>query len=208
LGRKVAKIISNLASEIAICDAAGVRRVTALLVITLLATQALIEARRTSDDTWAETVSKWVQDLKSKAKMDILLSAQVRAAYTLSALAQRSAACPPRGHQTSAGSAGSPPPHMQAGALRGGRPREFADEPDKFVWCGVCNKPTHCLWDCRFVLDKIRHRLKQGTSAQQSADFWIKKTKERYSAKGAAFLNALEARPEKTREALLGRLSA
>ena len=209
--RKSAKVISNLAGEIDICGEKGARRLCSILFITLLATQALVAARLSSENTWIDSVHKWVGDLRTMARVDLLLSPQARAAYTLSALAERrSSAAPPQ-----AAAAGLPDPARgtrygrpeKQEALPGGRPREYADIPKQFVWCGVCSQPTHCLWDCRHVLNRIRQKVKQGMSAQKAADFWIKRTKDRYVAKGKLFLDAFASRDGKTREALLDGLA-
>ena len=216
--RKTAKVVSNLAAEIDICSEIGLRRATSALVITLLATHALIIARQTNEDTWRDSVREWVNDLRSKAKLDLLLSPQARASYTLNALAERSGGASGDVDKITGHAPQAKQPHKDPGpdktslqsprSLHGGRPREFADEPDKFVWCSVCNRPSHCLWDCRFVLNRIRQRMKQGTSAQKAADFWIQKTKDRYAAKGQAFVDAFAARPDKTRAAILDKLAA
>jgi hypothetical protein len=56
-------------------------------------------------------------------------------------------------------------------------------------------------------VDRIRQRLKKGTSALKSAEFWMKKTLDRYRHKGPKYVAAFEARSDKTREALLDKLS-
>ena len=206
--RKTAKVVSNLAGEIDICGEKGVKRLCSILFITLLTTQALIAARLSSENTWVDSVRKWVTDLRTKARMDLLLSSQARAAYTLSALAEsRGAAAGGAAKRPDTSAPAKQIRTSKPGAPPGGRPREYTDTPEHFVWCSVCSRASHCLWDCRHVLNRIRSKMKQGSSAQKAAEYWIKLAKDRYSSKGKPFLDAFAARDGKTREALLSGLA-
>jgi hypothetical protein len=63
LRRKLAKVISNLAAEIAICDEFGSKRLTGLLCTTLIAVQSLIHVRQSNEATWPLKVQRWLENV-------------------------------------------------------------------------------------------------------------------------------------------------
>ncbi len=205
LSRKTARVIANCAAEITICSHIGARKLCATLLLTLIATQSLIEMRRTSEETWPRMVRQWLQDLHRQARVDVLLSSSARSAYALAALSVPSPT--PTTQASSASPAGNQRRQTPSKKEAKGVLQRLMSDPATFVFCGVCSKPSHCLWDCRLVANKIRQRVSQGTSAQQAAEFWIKRTRDKYGQRGPEFLAAFEARPDKTREALIAKVT-
>ncbi len=209
LTRRLARVISNMAADIAICDEAGAKRLLSSLIATLVSVQALIETRRASESTWPKIVTRWLDGLRNQAHLDMLLSSGSRSAYTLRAVTELGggAASTTPWPLTNRPPPPSAPPRINFGKEVQQSRGTQAKTPHSFNFCGVCMRANHCLWNCRSVVNNLRQRVQQGTSTQQAADALIKKTRDKYEQMGLTFIQAFDKRPGKTREALLAKLT-
>ena len=204
---KLELILARAVGTICICDAQGLQRLLAKALVMVLAVSALQKARDIYDTAvWKQLLGKWLSDLQHKALLHMFFASTHRNTALLTSA--RVEASPLRAAQNR--------PHGASGDKHRSAPRDrekrdagvFDDDPDKFVWCGLCRTHRHCLWACPSAARELQRRVEKGASAQAAAASLAANTRGKYKQKGKQFLDALDKRPGRTADGLLISLAA
>jgi hypothetical protein len=160
----------------------------------------------------------WLHDLRTKARVDLLKISTHRLIALMESDSSthtntRSGQRAPAGKEQGAArpTMASTQTQQRLGPSKAAQKRQvtaYKDDPATFVWCGVCHKADHCLWDCYRVPRELQALTKRGQSAQQAADTIVQQTLSKYKEKGDDFFGAIQARNGRTKADLLRKLAA
>ena len=193
--------LGNIIHKVGLCDDEGAMRLVSVALVTLVAVAALREAMSDDLSAAAKLLVNWKEQLMSNARLVLLISqdqanrailvAKPALATAPTTAARAVVALAPESRPTSK--------VARKGHIIGS---EHNDELDKFAWCSNCRSPTHNLWDCISLGERITGLRARGKTADQLITKLVGECRVKWSSKGPTFASEFAKRPGWTVAAL------
>jgi len=192
------------------CDAEGVNRLVAVILVTALSLQSLRVAMAEHPEAALGMAQDWQAALQQRARLPLMISQEMRSAWLLLSAKRggpQLAGESPASRQAASGGGQTAGLRATRTVARPGarQQRGYSDDPLSFKWCSNCNSASHSLWDCFSLKSRVAEARAAGTTVRPMLVDMVQQAKEKWAAKGDQFARAFTRDPGRSVEALVKR---
>ena len=206
-------VLSAMTLKFSLCDERGAKHVMALACALLAAIGALLDTLHDVPGAEAALVAEWIRGMDEQARLLLYLgqgfankaAMAAKDAANKSALSQQSLPRTSKQQRPSSLSGATVARQDEPGRLvkapKATR-RDFSDDPASFTWCSACYSPSHSLWDCINLRERVTDLRARGGDVAELLQKLVTECEAKWKSKGRPFATAFGQKPGWTVKAL------